>query len=114
LSIAPEQDVETYFAARKAPSPPAITVYEEEDFTDLAVELRSLVIANYPAFSVAAKANKISRTKFFDACSGLGFGRNRNKKDRHYRFICTISDQFPDKLINLGELLSLMDGGDDD
>jgi hypothetical protein len=115
LAAVPAQDVETYFAARQSAALPTITVYEEvEDFTDLAVEVRSLVIDNCQGFAAAAKTNKISRTKFFDVCSGLGFGRNRNKKDRHYRFICTIADQFPDKLINLGELLSLMDGGDDD
>jgi hypothetical protein len=45
LAAVPTQDVETYFAARQSAPLPAITVYEEvEDFSDLAGELRSLVI----------------------------------------------------------------------
>jgi hypothetical protein len=114
-TIGTQQTVETYFAARQAPPNPTITVYQDaEDFSDLADAFRSLVVDNYQAFAQAAKNGTITRTKFFDISRGVGFGKNRNRKDRHYRMVCAIADRFPNQSICLPELLARMGGGDGD
>jgi hypothetical protein len=107
-----QDDAAVYFAARSIRSTPAATLtvpVEAEDFNDLAKLLRDLFIDKYSEFSAKSKSGKISRTQFFEVCKAHGFGRNRNTKDRHYRFVCFLADAAPDKLINLSVLLEVMD-----
>jgi hypothetical protein len=109
----PQETIDTYFAARQmAGRAVVLTVREEvEDFGNLPDRLRDLVINHYAEFVAQSKDGKITRTKFFEVCKAHGIGRYRNSKDEAYRMICAIGDRFPDKLINLSELLAAMDGG---